>query len=209
MLGRSPKSRRSRNKKSCPFPSATQAPCSLSCCEPSGTRNSTAVRTVGSRQTVGLSAHGWLVLSPCRWHYSHSKSYVPRPTPAHSSPSPRSQVPRLRSQTSPNPPHPAGPATTCQYLYLTGRGDKTDRLTQARARTHARNCKSPKQAVKAFIYPATTPGQPLSSLPGRHSGTLSGSGKSTQRKTDTSPSSLRTRRGLVYCAALAYSFFFF
>lgn len=192
--------RRSRNKKSCPFPSATQAPCSLSCCEPSGTRNSTAVRTVGSRRTVGLSALGWLVLSPCRWHYSHSKSYVPRPTPAHSSPSPRSQVPRLRSQTSPNSPHPAGPATNCQYLYLTGQRDKTDRHTQVQVT----------QASGQGLYLPNNHTRPTTFKPsGTTQRNIVWKRKVDAKKDRHQPVLVADPRGPVYCAALGYSFFLF
>lgn len=72
------------------------------------------------------------MLSPCRWHYSHTKSYVPVRGPS---------WPRLQSQTSPNPPRPAGPATNCPIspspANETRRTDTRPRAPPG-ARTHSR-----------------------------------------------------------------------
>lgn len=64
------------------------------------------------------------MLSPCRWHYSHTKSYVPVRGPS---------WPRLQSQTSPNPPPSSRASNELPISPSPDQRDKTDRHTSARA----------------------------------------------------------------------------
>lgn len=144
------------------------------------------------------------MLSPCRWHYSHTKSYVPRPV----QPTPFSvPVPGLRCPVSVSNPipdqsqftHPAGPATNCQYLYLTGLRDETDRHTHTPAITPTIASHSSKQASKQAsgqgLYLPSNQTRSTIFKPTRTTyRNIAGNGKWSQRKRDNSPSSLRAQR---------------
>lgn len=124
--------RRSQNKKvlSLSLSHTGAVQCSavqLSCCQQVGPA---AGRPVGGRhRRTQLSACWCLVLVV---GIIHTQS----PT-SQSSPSPRSQIPRLQSQSSPNPPHPAGPATNCQYLYHQPKRQDGHALSHTEARPHS------------------------------------------------------------------------
>lgn len=200
-------------KKSCPFPSATHCAAQLWCAaskwDPATVvqryNGTTALSTclgdqVGGRVPtclVGAERRtqllGLLVLSPCRWHYSHPKSYVP----AHAqslSPGPRSEAPPSPNP-GPVPAHTVVPGQQHQHQQrsanISCRVVTSPKRQDTLAHTLSRNCKSHKQAVKTFICPAASPGQPSSGRPGRHNGTsLEAESRSKERR-DASPSSLR------------------
>lgn len=117
---------------------------------------------------------------------------VPCPSPPVCSPAVFQQSQPSQSQSTPSC-RARAPATSCQYLLSPASqrdkrrtDEQTDRHTYTSARTHARNCKSPWQAVKACLYlPNYQTSQPNSSRPGRLTGPLlEAESRCKERQTD-------------------------